>query len=34
MNWYLWGAYLVSFALLGAEVTLLVYRMRKCEAKA
>ena len=34
MNWYLWGAYLVTFALLGAEVTLLVYRRKRSEAKA
>jgi hypothetical protein len=31
---YIWGAYLVSFALLAAEIVLLVYRTKKSEAKA
>jgi hypothetical protein len=31
---YIWWAYLVSFALLAAEIVVLVNRKRKSEAKA
>jgi hypothetical protein len=32
MNWYLWGAYLVTFALLLIEILLLVKRSRETKA--
>jgi hypothetical protein len=33
VNYYIVGSYVVTFALLGLEVVLLMRRKRKCEAK-
>ncbi len=33
-DFYVWGSYGVTFALLALEVVLLVRRTRQCEAKA
>jgi len=32
MNWFLWGSYLVTFALLLIEILLLVKRSRETKA--
>jgi heme exporter protein CcmD len=33
-DFYIWGSYSVTFALLALEVILLIRRTRKCETKA
>ena len=33
-DFYIWGSYVVTFALLALEVLLLARRTRQCEAKA
>ena len=33
-GFYVWGSYLVTFALLALEVVILMRRKRKCETKA
>jgi multisubunit Na+/H+ antiporter MnhC subunit len=34
MNWFILGAYVVTFALLGLEVVLLLRRKKKLETQA